>query len=153
MPTAGHVTEWRLYLSDLSQRVVLQIWRFIRTDIEIEYQEMYALVNSTVVDSSCTVKRGITVCAVDDPYQVEAGDLIGFYFQDRNPLPYSTTRCYGRSEQLRFISNVRDPDFGQDEYGFSLGSYASNPCREYSVEVTVGTMRLCVNVHLFVEFA
>ena len=34
---------------------------------------------------------------------VQAGDVLGFYFPQHNPIPFTTTTCYKAEEQLRYV--------------------------------------------------
>ena len=141
IPTSGTVTGWTFMNTNSSYDIDLQIWRFNSTNIEIEYVELYELIGETNIHSpSCMNNGEITKCSLlqAEQFSVLAGDLIGFYFLELNPIPYDVKTCYGTSDQLRYLSNIRDDTFSTvDSNRFSLVSYANNPCRDYSVEVTI----------------
>ena len=141
IPTSGVVLGWQFHNSNLTHKINLQIWRFNTTDIEMGYVELYQLVGETDGhSSSCVYSMAIARCVLsqEEQFDVLPGDLIGFYFPELNPITYEVKTCYGTSDQLRYLSNIRDDTFSNvDSNRFSLVSYANNPCRDYSVEVTI----------------
>ena len=72
---------------------------------------------------------------------VKAGDFIGFYFRNSNPVPWSSKICYESEEQLRYVYQPffesGSPVVGETKT-FTLAPLAWDPCRTYMLQCRIG---------------
>ena len=91
------------------------------------------LVGSTDVTDLNTVR--LRTIENPSPIQVLAGDLIGFTFLERNPIPYDHTFYCSRLEMIRFRP-AHSTNVGET-YSFAVKSDEHLLCRIYSLYAEV----------------
>ncbi len=75
---------------------------------------------------------------LDHPLAVQSGDVLGFSFPGRDPIPYDRHECYSPEEQLRYLVDPEaDMEVGTG-YNFQVAALAWGPCRDYSLLAIVG---------------
>ena len=79
-----------------------------------------------------------TTRVVQSKIKVEEGDVVGLFFPDDNPIPYSVKECYSRDEQFRYLETLSGVPAVGEVYEFLVAPLAWNPCRDYDLKIFVG---------------
>ncbi|KAK2168009.1 hypothetical protein LSH36_21g02016 [Paralvinella palmiformis] len=89
--------------------------------------------NGTANGNSYTRFRRSTI----DQIYVEVGDILGVYFPEKNPIPYTTKECYSLDEHLRYSYGLDDvPVIGRG-YDFKIAPLNWSPCRKYHIQADI----------------
>ena len=72
------------------------------------------------------------------------GDLIGFYFPNRNPIPYNSFKCLEDSDRFLF---KKEPKLVTEEsiFQFQKVALSQDPCREFSIKVIMSKYLLLLD--------
>ena len=147
----GHVVAWDVYTSRgrRSQTVHLQMWRPVRPD-----HNRYQFVGETVTVALWIGHSRFTLYP-RDRIPVRRGDVIGIYFPKYNPVPWSVAECSHGNEHL-YKYNPYGPTMARDSIAdvvFDRAMTDWNPCRQYSVNVTVMSDQGSLFFHMSIVFA
>ena len=126
MPVDGKILAWSMFTYKLGH-VSCQIWR------PINEQTKYQLIGQNVYNVTHT---GVSHWMVTDDQQItfDLGDMIGLYFEDENPIPFSKHTANNCSHPTLFVREHGIPEVGST-YNFRTHRDGWNPCRIYSLQL------------------
>ena len=136
---SGVVIGWQVYAKVISfqHEVFLQVWRKNPVDTQ-----RYILVSQTWFKPDTLRLMELVFSKKTDYIYLHKGDLLGLYFTQKNPIPYSKVPC--ASEQHRSLVMEETPktmDTGSS-YRFKRVPYSLHACRQYSFTAILGMSAL-----------
>ena len=131
----GEAIEWRISCSRMDEQIYLLAVRF--KSLARNGDEHFVIVGMTLVKCSSYTGSITTTLTATERFTVKAGDVLGFYFPQQNPLPYDEAACFSQEDQLRYLYDPMDVTLGK-AYQFKVAPLAWNPCREYSLQLIIG---------------
>ena len=68
---------------------------------------------------------------------MKEGDLLGVYFEESNPISFSTKSCNSAEERMRVQA---EPEVISKDHAYYMmePALSFNPCREYSLQAEIG---------------
>lgn len=130
----GTLVGWNVYTTRgrRSQVVFLQMWR----PINASSHRRYTRIGETRITALWVGHSSFLLYPVDR-IPVRVGDVIGIWFPNYNPIPFSVVPCEREgSEHL----SKHNPQLAQSDYiemTFDPETTDSNTCRKYSVNATI----------------
>ena len=150
LQTEAILKGWQVYAKMTSPHhvVSLQIWRPEQSSndkvdtkgfryklvSEITYEPRQLRFNEVPLQES----DDITPSQLKANRQLRRGDVIGLYFRDENPLPYSTVACSSSEQFVRVLSDVEEAPVVGSSHTFMTLTGSQPLCRHYSINAIFG---------------
>lgn len=139
----GLITGWRLFVKILSVRheVFLQIWRRRRpphggATTNADDVNMYTLVGQTFIRPT-ELRYTEYPLETNQLLRIRAGDVLGLYFPDLNPIGWSSVPCAFREQRYMFVTNPSKVAVGSS-FRFETAPPGDDSCRQYSFLAVFG---------------
>ena len=122
---------------------LVQVWREISANV-------FTLAGQTQVQNVAqttqnTMQTRTIELQSQQQIRVLTGDVLGFFFPDSNPIPWSSSVCYDSDEQMRYVyqpvlsSGVPSVN---TTLIFTIAPLSWDPCRTYMLQAAIGG---CIN--------
>lgn len=132
----GVIKRWSVYVKvqSLKHVIYLQVWR------PTNDENLYTLVGQTFYHPLELRFQEITL-KPDQYIPIQKGDVLGFYFPDKNPLAWSTVPCAFDIQAHRYINNPTGVSVG-GTLEFDMAHFLqTGACRHYSLTAVFGRCR------------
>ncbi len=105
-------------------------------------QHAYKLVGLTPLYQPHRLRAHSVALLPEQRVVVKRGDVIGVYFPQQNPIPWSATACHSSPQRYLYlqVSSFSHLSLGTD-YMFSTALSENTACRLYSLRVVFGLSR------------
>ena len=135
----GRLKSWTVAFAFDSTEIFLEVWRETAANVfTLAGQTRVQGVTRTTNTPSLT--RTIEL-ATQQQIRVLAGDVLGFFFPNSNPIPWSGSVCYESDEQMRYVYQPAlhngVPSINTTLI-FTVAPLAWDPCRTYMLQATIG---------------